>query len=343
MPLLQVLKQAEKLIIQLVDKVNKSQMDWLEIEKEILRFSNHFSSLIEQEVLDKIEEPSYENKTMRDGKLYRYSENRNLSFINRFGEKITRSRRCYKTSERCIGFLNPLDEKLGFKHQGFSPLMTYLQALFGSNESYNVSSQLLTESLGFQVSSTAVQSNTEHVGSLIPKEPHEFLEIEMQSEQCELMIVEVDGTTSPQIRDNPEKKGLESLKEPTEYKECNTNQKLGKNRAEKWRGILYELISDMKKALRYISKVNQRSAGREINYFESNKERMKYLDYRNRGFPIGSGMIEATCKLVVCKRFKGNGMRWKKEDNSQVLRSRLAFLNGKLQDYFSGEQKRWAA
>jgi hypothetical protein len=61
---------------------------------------------------------------------------------------------------------------------------------------------------------------------------------------------------------------------------------------------------------------------------------MKYDEYRERGYPIGSGLVEGPCKLVVGKRFKGNGMRWKKKDNEAVLDDRLAVLNNTLDGYF---------
>ena len=61
---------------------------------------------------------------------------------------------------------------------------------------------------------------------------------------------------------------------------------------------------------------------------------MKYDEYRERGNPIGNGIVEGQCKLVVCKRFKGNGMRWKKKDNEAVLDDRLAVLNNTLDESF---------
>lgn len=36
---------------------------------------------------------------------------------------------------------------------------------------------------------------------------------------------------------------------------------------------------------------------------------MDYDIYKAKGYPIGSGLVEGQCKLVVNRRFKGNGMR----------------------------------
>jgi hypothetical protein len=45
----------------------------------------------------------------------------------------------------------------------------------------------------------------------------------------------------------------------------------------------------------------------------------------------------------VAKRFKGSGMRWKREGNIQVLRVKLAKLKGNLHHYFQPKPQRWIA
>lgn len=437
MEIIKVINQTLNLVELLSTKVNKSEIDWLTVEEEILRFINMIGSLIEQEILEKVVEPTLDNKLKIDGSEYYFSEMRNLTFINRFGKKISKVRRCYKKINSS-GSFSPLDEKLGFTNsKGFSPFMSYLLSVFGCNQPFNESSQRLSKTIGFEVSGTAVQSNTEHIGNLIPSAPHDFLDSELQSEPCELMITEVDGTTSPQIKEIEaieKMKGKDVLKLPTEYKECNLiaiekhigykkekvygglyssredfreyarefgicagqlnakvgvfigdglasnwilaqdyfpnfihildfyhasehlysfgrlfqDEKVGKNEAERWKGMIYEgeiyeVIDEMKKTLKKIDVLKLDDAEREIKYFETNKERMHYLEYRNKNFPIGSGMIEAACKLVVCKRFKGNGMRWRRKDNIKVLKTRLSYLNGDLHKYYRGNIEKWVA
>ena len=51
-------------------------------------------------------------------------------------------------------------------------------------------------------------------------------------------------------------------------------------------------------------------AYRNIGYFEDNRERMNYPEYRAQGLPIGSGVVESACKHVVANRCKRTGMRW---------------------------------
>lgn len=45
-------------------------------------------------------------------------------------------------------------------------------------------------------------------------------------------------------------------------------------------------------------------------YIKKNIDRIDYLKYRNKGYYIGSGVIESGNKIVVQKRLKQSGMRW---------------------------------
>jgi len=423
------------LIQKLINEVNTNMIDWFELEEQIIDFLNTIGTLIEQEIVDNINEPHTKNTYFSTDKpiWYSYKENRNLTFINRFGQEISKSRRCYESPNgmKC----NPLDEKLGFTNcTSYSPLMTLLISEFGAELSFLKSSKLLSDALGFKISSTAVQNNTEHTGEIIPEAPKDYLSDETNEDEYDTVIVEVDGTTSPQIKETEGKTGRESLKEPTEYKECNIitverkkngksnkiygglyscrqdfreycqdftnilNVKKSKLRAfisdglpSNWElanahypdfihildyyhatehihnfgkffvskiegseisnklcSMLYEgktrlVIKTMISNLSKIEKISVKLAKKEINYLYKNRHRMRYDKYRDLCLPIGSGTIEAACKLVVCRRFKGNGMRWKKKDNKKVLRVRLSLLNNKLQSYFHGNKSKLIA
>lgn len=56
-----------------------------------------------------------------------------------------------------------------------------------------------------------------------------------------------------------------------------------------------------------------------ITYFENNQHRMKYAHYQKMGYPIGSGVTEAACKVVVKHRLNGSGMRWNLEPVEHML------------------------
>ena len=104
-------------------------------------------------------------------------------------------------------------------------------------------------------------------------------------------------------------------------------------------GEVLQMIAEQKDSLKEVS---DRDLGwKQINYFQNNVERMAYDEYKRAGLPIGNGLVEGACKFVVGKRFKGSGMRWKKADNVQVLKGRLAKLNGTLEDYFRARPRSW--
>ena len=58
---------------------------------------------------------------------------------------------------------------------------------------------------------------------------------------------------------------------------------------------------------------------REARYFEKHEKRMQYKTFRDKGYKIGSGVIESACKHVVAQRCKQAGMRWEKEGIEAVL------------------------
>jgi hypothetical protein len=66
----------------------------------------------------------------------------------------------------------------------------------------------------------------------------------------------------------------------------------------------------------------------EREYFISNAARMRYPAFREQGMQIGSGIVEASCKMVVSTRTKRCGMRWTPAGLDAVLALRTAVLNG---------------
>jgi hypothetical protein len=52
------------------------------------------------------------------------------------------------------------------------------------------------------------------------------------------------------------------------------------------------------------------SVATERAYFQTNRERMRYPDFRAQGLPIGSGAVESSAKHVIQQRMKRAGCRW---------------------------------
>lgn len=56
-----------------------------------------------------------------------------------------------------------------------------------------------------------------------------------------------------------------------------------------------------------------------IEFFEKNKDRMRYAEMLIRRLPIGSGIVEAACKTLVTTRMKRSGMSWRKTGGQAIL------------------------
>lgn len=64
----------------------------------------------------------------------------------------------------------------------------------------------------------------------------------------------------------------------------------------------------------------QRKRIREVlGYFRRHRRRMNYADAAARNLPIGSGVIEATCKSLATQRLKRSGMRWRHPGGQAIL------------------------
>jgi hypothetical protein len=73
---------------------------------------------------------------------------------------------------------------------------------------------------------------------------------------------------------------------------------------------------------------------REAGYFEHNQRRMQYLETREDGFPIGSGMVESGIKQFRT-RFTGPGMRWSREGAERLLPVRAAILSKRFEEVWT--------
>lgn len=68
-----------------------------------------------------------------------------------------------------------------------------------------------------------------------------------------------------------------------------------------------------------------------LNYFTTRLEHMDYPAFKTKGYPIGSGQVEAMNKNVIGIRLKRSGMHWSKQGASAMASSRaLAFSKFKL-------------
>ena len=66
---------------------------------------------------------------------------------------------------------------------------------------------------------------------------------------------------------------------------------------------------------------------------------MDYPTYQQQGWPIGSGSVESSHKLVVQARLKGPGMHWRPEHINPMLALRLALLNERWEEAWQEQHR----
>jgi hypothetical protein len=69
-----------------------------------------------------------------------------------------------------------------------------------------------------------------------------------------------------------------------------------------------------------------------VGYFERNAERMRYRSFREAGYQIASGVMEAACKTVVHQRLDQSGMHWRAETADAVVALRANRLSDQPRD-----------
>jgi hypothetical protein len=89
-------------------------------------------------------------------------------------------------------------------------------------------------------------------------------------------------------------------------------------------GPLDSLLTDLKQA----------GLSEFAHYFETHQARMRYLDFQEAGFPIGSGSVESEVKQFK-QRLVAPGMRWSRVGAERIIPIRAAVLDNSF-------DSRWA-
>ena len=107
---------------------------------------------------------------------------------------------------------------------------------------------------------------------------------------------------------------------------------------ERWTDYLWE--GDIEAIMRQAEQLlppnpeRKKEARTQINYFDKNKDYMRYNNYREQKLFIGSGVVEAACKHLVGCRFKQSGMEWTVEGANAMLAVRCVVLSNRMEDYW---------
>jgi hypothetical protein len=101
------------------------------------------------------------------------------------------------------------------------------------------------------------------------------------------------------------------------------------NWAVRWQSLIYDSELDvlLAEARATADPAPTEAVQRELDYLERNRVRMDYRHYRDQGWFIGSGVVEAGCKRVIGQRLKQSGMFWRETGARAVASLRCALLS----------------
>lgn len=110
------------------------------------------------------------------------------------------------------------------------------------------------------------------------------------------------------------------------------NQRL----TELWQGEFDKVLTAFRKRVK--PGQNDDPAQKALTYFQNNEHRMRYPEFRAKGYQIGSGTIESGCKRVIGARLKQAGMIWSLQGARQVIKARAMFLSNEWDDFCQGRR-----
>jgi transposase-like protein len=106
-----------------------------------------------------------------------------------------------------------------------------------------------------------------------------------------------------------------------------------------WRDWLE--AGDIRRLLRQIGKrlptsgQSKKSMLKQLGYFENNAPQMRYAEYREKKFFVGSGVVEAGCRTVIGERLKQSGMRWSVHGANAIIALRCCILSRRFEDFWA--------
>jgi hypothetical protein len=82
---------------------------------------------------------------------------------------------------------------------------------------------------------------------------------------------------------------------------------------------------------------------KQLGYFVRNVQRMQYGTFRDKGYFIGSGVVEAGCKTLIGGRCKQSGMFWSEPGAENILALRCIHSSRRLEEFWKHRLNQQAA
>ena len=77
-----------------------------------------------------------------------------------------------------------------------------------------------------------------------------------------------------------------------------------------------------------------------IDYFDTNRARMRYRDFHVQGLCTSTGVVEAGCKVAIGTRLKRAGMHWTIPGANAIIALRCSKLSGRFADFWEVRAQR---
>jgi hypothetical protein len=91
--------------------------------------------------------------------------------------------------------------------------------------------------------------------------------------------------------------------------------------------VIGALRQTLSKRGRNLKAHQKNSLNKAIKYFDNHRHMMRYDIFLEKGYPIGTGVIEGACGSLVKARMDGSGKRWTKQGAQAVLDLRAVQQN----------------
>jgi hypothetical protein len=103
-----------------------------------------------------------------------------------------------------------------------------------------------------------------------------------------------------------------------------------------WRGKVDRVLWALRIVQAYLKDEEaQEAIGSLAGYIDDNREGIRYPELEELGVNIGTGPVEKSIDLTICRRQKQRGMSWLRDKADRLLALRLMLLNGTWDDYWS--------
>lgn len=176
---------------------------------------------------------------------------------------------------------------------------------------------------------------------------------------AKLVITDAHKSISGYLKDNPAFDGYQRIIDfyhAAEHLSLMAEAIHGKSSAKatdwykKYRDILKNQKQGVKKLIRSVeyymdsqtySKAREKEIRKHLGYFKKHKKFMQYVNYIEKGWPIGSGVIEAACKSVVKQRMCRSGQRWSIKGGQAILNLRATVKSNRWEGFWNEFSERY--